>query len=450
MNPVPVHSNTPVLESAALPPAQPGSSLGVARGAERHSPGQILPAGHLAVGAGGSVAFPCAEASRLSPAWSAAPVLRTEATSRSEPTTARERLRTTEGGTSSFAYRGEGESFETSAFDPFGRIELVSGGIFDTFEPRRRPVFVPGEGPSELPSRRVRRVVSGVLPIVGRLVSVGIALAGLLGIGWSAYRQPTFHKIREEAFRAARALSPDEDGLWLQPVTASGRASEVGGGQGSLRASAPPLSPPAFAARLAATTRPRAVASPGAKPGRVDARAEAPLGTSKFDQARKNASRQRGSISASPARKNASAPPVRFVGLSSSGSAPRQAPVRLEAASPALEPLAFAPRSAPLAAPAPVAPGAQTRTRSGAARQGKRAHTRRPPRAASQVRVVDLNRARASELTQLPGIGPKRAQAILALRSRLGRFRHPADLLRVRGIGVRTLQRIRPYLALTP
>jgi competence protein ComEA len=65
----------------------------------------------------------------------------------------------------------------------------------------------------------------------------------------------------------------------------------------------------------------------------------------------------------------------------------------------------------------------------------------------TQARVV-LNRADAAELQRLPGVGAKRAAAILALRQRLGRFRRPSDLLRVKGIGPRTLERMLPHLVL--
>jgi len=61
---------------------------------------------------------------------------------------------------------------------------------------------------------------------------------------------------------------------------------------------------------------------------------------------------------------------------------------------------------------------------------------------------VILNRASALELQRLPGVGAKRAAAILELRQRLGRFRQPGDLLRVRGIGRRTLERMLPQLVL--
>jgi len=61
---------------------------------------------------------------------------------------------------------------------------------------------------------------------------------------------------------------------------------------------------------------------------------------------------------------------------------------------------------------------------------------------------IDLDRATARELERLPGIGPALAARILADRAERGLFRAPEGLLRVRGIGPRTLQRIRPYLAL--
>lgn len=61
---------------------------------------------------------------------------------------------------------------------------------------------------------------------------------------------------------------------------------------------------------------------------------------------------------------------------------------------------------------------------------------------------VILNLASADELTKLPGVGPKRASAIVALRAKLKRFKHPTDLLRVKGIGPRSLQRMLPHLVL--
>jgi competence protein ComEA len=61
---------------------------------------------------------------------------------------------------------------------------------------------------------------------------------------------------------------------------------------------------------------------------------------------------------------------------------------------------------------------------------------------------VILNVASEDELTKLPGIGPSRARAIVALRQRLAKFRAVEDLLRVKGIGRKTLRRLKPNVVL--
>ena len=61
---------------------------------------------------------------------------------------------------------------------------------------------------------------------------------------------------------------------------------------------------------------------------------------------------------------------------------------------------------------------------------------------------VILNLASVGDLRHLPGVGQKRADAILALRARLGRFKQVNDLLRVKGIGVRGLKKIMPHVVL--
>lgn len=63
---------------------------------------------------------------------------------------------------------------------------------------------------------------------------------------------------------------------------------------------------------------------------------------------------------------------------------------------------------------------------------------------------VILNTANLEELQRLPGVGRKRAEKILELRDRLGRFKRPTDLLRVRGIGVKSLRKMLPHLVLDP
>lgn len=63
---------------------------------------------------------------------------------------------------------------------------------------------------------------------------------------------------------------------------------------------------------------------------------------------------------------------------------------------------------------------------------------------------VILNLAAEDDLRKLPGIGAKKAQAILALRNKLGRFSRPEDLLRVKGIGRKKLAKLRPRLLVDP
>jgi len=62
---------------------------------------------------------------------------------------------------------------------------------------------------------------------------------------------------------------------------------------------------------------------------------------------------------------------------------------------------------------------------------------------------LDPNGASAAELDRLPGIGPATARAIVALREHEGPFAAPEDLLRVKGVGPKTLDRIRDHLELS-
>lgn len=61
---------------------------------------------------------------------------------------------------------------------------------------------------------------------------------------------------------------------------------------------------------------------------------------------------------------------------------------------------------------------------------------------------VYLNHASVDDLRRLPGVGPKRAEAILVLRQRLGRFQRVEDLLRVKGLGRAAVKKWRPLVRL--
>lgn len=82
------------------------------------------------------------------------------------------------------------------------------------------------------------------------------------------------------------------------------------------------------------------------------------------------------------------------------------------------------------------------------ARDGARKQSQSQVQKANPTGVVNINTASEAELVRLPGIGPSKAQAILKLRRRMGSFSRVENLLRVRGIGRKTLQKLRPMLRL--
>ena len=88
----------------------------------------------------------------------------------------------------------------------------------------------------------------------------------------------------------------------------------------------------------------------------------------------------------------------------------------------------------------PETDGGPARPRGGARPANGEASERAAPAA------VDVNRATASELEALPGIGPVLAAKIVAKRDSLRGFGTLDDLLKVRGIGPATLERLKPYL----
>ena len=61
---------------------------------------------------------------------------------------------------------------------------------------------------------------------------------------------------------------------------------------------------------------------------------------------------------------------------------------------------------------------------------------------------VDVNTADWTELTTLPEVGQGTAQRIVDYRKQHGPFEDVEDLRNVRGIGPKTLERLRPYLLL--
>jgi len=74
-----------------------------------------------------------------------------------------------------------------------------------------------------------------------------------------------------------------------------------------------------------------------------------------------------------------------------------------------------------------------------------------PPQANTQQQApqqypVNMNTATQAQLETLPGIGPVKAQAILAWRAANGAFSNANRLIEVNGIGQKTLENMLPYI----
>ena len=63
--------------------------------------------------------------------------------------------------------------------------------------------------------------------------------------------------------------------------------------------------------------------------------------------------------------------------------------------------------------------------------------------------VVNLNTANVEQLQMLPGVGEKRAAAIIEIRSSKGGFKNVEEIVDVKGVGDALFQRLRPHLTLS-
>src|ERR1700732_1982167 len=66
-----------------------------------------------------------------------------------------------------------------------------------------------------------------------------------------------------------------------------------------------------------------------------------------------------------------------------------------------------------------------------------------------QLKPININSASAEELQQVPGIGPVTADKILQMRKSYGAFKSVDDLLAIRGIGKKRLEKMRKYLTVS-
>jgi len=62
--------------------------------------------------------------------------------------------------------------------------------------------------------------------------------------------------------------------------------------------------------------------------------------------------------------------------------------------------------------------------------------------------LINVNTADAAGLMELPGIGQAKAKAIIDYRNQHGAFRSVADLMNVKGIGPKMLEKMKPYVEL--
>ncbi|MDO9577549.1 MAG: helix-hairpin-helix domain-containing protein [Candidatus Cloacimonadales bacterium] len=67
---------------------------------------------------------------------------------------------------------------------------------------------------------------------------------------------------------------------------------------------------------------------------------------------------------------------------------------------------------------------------------------------ANQFDLININTANADELTKLQGIGPAKAEKIIALRQELGGFSSKEELLKIKGIGPKTLDKFKDQIIL--
>jgi competence protein ComEA len=76
---------------------------------------------------------------------------------------------------------------------------------------------------------------------------------------------------------------------------------------------------------------------------------------------------------------------------------------------------------------------------------GVHAAKKKPP-----AKPLNLNAATAAQLEQLPGVGPTIAKAIVRFREKSGPFKRVEDLLAIRGITKKRLEKLRPYVFVAP
>ncbi len=71
-----------------------------------------------------------------------------------------------------------------------------------------------------------------------------------------------------------------------------------------------------------------------------------------------------------------------------------------------------------------------------------------PAALAADQKKININTAEAGQLALLPRVGPALSARIVEFREENGKFKQPADLMLVRGIGEKTFALMEPYVAI--
>ena len=65
-----------------------------------------------------------------------------------------------------------------------------------------------------------------------------------------------------------------------------------------------------------------------------------------------------------------------------------------------------------------------------------------------KIEIINVNTTKKDELIILPNVGPVTAERIIRFREDFGMFKSIDDLTRVKGIGPKTLDKLRKYVTI--